>query len=87
MVGGAVLTPDFARQIGADFYARDAKASADIAKQSVRRSQSLSTRRRMGFRRFQPNAKGGRPQMQTGFGGGRFFCMAGDGRQPAGLVR
>ncbi len=33
MVGGAVLTPDFARQIGADFYARDAKASADIAKQ------------------------------------------------------
>ena len=25
--------------------------------------------------------------MQTGFGGGRFFCMAGYGRQPAGLVR
>ena len=33
MVGGAVLTPEYARQIGADFYARDAKASADIAKQ------------------------------------------------------
>lgn len=33
MVGGAVLTPEYARQIGADFYARDAKASADYAKQ------------------------------------------------------
>ena len=33
MVGGAVLTPEYAKQIGADFYAKDAKASADIAKQ------------------------------------------------------
>jgi len=33
MVGGAVLTPGYAAQIGADFYARDAKASVDIAKQ------------------------------------------------------
>lgn len=33
MVGGAVLTPSFAEQIGADFYAKDAKASADYAKQ------------------------------------------------------
>ncbi len=33
MVGGAVLTPEYARQIGADFYAKDAKASADYAKQ------------------------------------------------------
>ena len=33
MVGGAVLTPSYAQQIGADFYARDAKASADIAKE------------------------------------------------------
>lgn len=33
MVGGAVLTPAFAKEIGADFYAHDAKASADIAKQ------------------------------------------------------
>ncbi len=32
MVGGAVLTPDYAEQIGADFYARDAKESCDIAK-------------------------------------------------------
>ena len=32
MVGGAVLTPAYAEQIGADYYARDAKASADIAK-------------------------------------------------------
>ena len=33
MVGGAVLTPDYAQEIGADFYAKDAKASADIAKE------------------------------------------------------
>ncbi len=33
MVGGAVLTPDYAMQIGADYYAKDAKQSADIAKQ------------------------------------------------------
>ena len=32
MVGGAVLTPDYAAQIGADYYAKDAKQSADIAK-------------------------------------------------------
>lgn len=32
MVGGAVLTPDYAEKMGADFYARDAKESADIAK-------------------------------------------------------
>ena len=32
MVGGAVLTPSYARAIGADFYAKDAKASADYAK-------------------------------------------------------
>jgi len=33
MVGGAVLTPDYAEQIGADYYAGDAKQSADIARQ------------------------------------------------------
>ena len=33
MVGGAVLTADYAAEIGADFYAKDAKAGADIAKQ------------------------------------------------------
>ena len=32
MVGGAVLTPEYAQKIGADYYARDAKQSADIAK-------------------------------------------------------
>lgn len=32
MVGGAVLTPDYAEQIGADYYSRDAKESVDIAK-------------------------------------------------------
>ena len=33
MVGGAVLTPEYADRIGADFYAKDAKQSADIARQ------------------------------------------------------
>ena len=32
-VGGAVLTERYAMEIGADFYAKDAKASADIAKE------------------------------------------------------
>ena len=32
MVGGAVLTESYAMQIGADWYAKDAKRSADIAK-------------------------------------------------------
>lgn len=31
-VGGAVLTPDYAEKIGADFYAKDAKESVEIAK-------------------------------------------------------
>lgn len=33
MCGGAVLTESYTKSIGADFYARDAKQSADIAKQ------------------------------------------------------
>ena len=32
MAGGAVLTPEYAKKIGADYYAKDAKQSADIAK-------------------------------------------------------
>lgn len=32
MVGGAVLTEEYAMEIGADYYAKDAKQSADIAK-------------------------------------------------------
>ncbi|MBR7038934.1 MAG: homocysteine S-methyltransferase family protein [Oscillospiraceae bacterium] len=32
VVGGAVLTPDYAAQIGADYYAKDAKETVDIAK-------------------------------------------------------
>ena len=32
MVGGAVLTPEYAKEIDADYYARDAKESVDIAK-------------------------------------------------------
>ncbi|MDE6253908.1 MAG: homocysteine S-methyltransferase family protein [Lachnospiraceae bacterium] len=33
MVGGAVLTPEYAIQIGADYYSKDAKESVDIAKE------------------------------------------------------
>ncbi len=33
MVGGAVLTPEYAAEIGADYYAKDAKQSADIARE------------------------------------------------------
>lgn len=32
VVGGAVLTEDYAKKIGADYYAKDAKESVDIAK-------------------------------------------------------
>ncbi len=32
MVGGAVLTEEYAQKIGADFYAKDAKIAAEIAK-------------------------------------------------------
>lgn len=32
MVGGAVLTPEYAEKIGADYYCRDAKESVDTAK-------------------------------------------------------
>lgn len=35
VVGGAVLTPDYAKQIHADFYAKDAKDTVDVAKQIV----------------------------------------------------
>ena len=34
-VGGAVLTPRYAQEIGADFYCKDAKASADLARQML----------------------------------------------------
>ncbi len=37
VVGGAVLTADYARQIGADFYARDAKATVDVARSVIGR--------------------------------------------------
>ena len=32
MVGGAVLTENYAKQIGADYYAKDAQASVAIAR-------------------------------------------------------
>lgn len=35
VVGGAVLTPEYAEKIGADFYAKDAKETCDIAKKVV----------------------------------------------------
>lgn len=35
VVGGAVLTPEYAEQINADFYAKDAKETVDIAKQVI----------------------------------------------------
>ena len=35
VVGGAVLTADYAAQIRADFYARDAKETVDIAKEVI----------------------------------------------------
>ncbi|MGN1101715.1 MAG: cobalamin-dependent protein, partial [Huintestinicola sp.] len=33
VVGGAVLTPEYAEKIGADFYAKDAKETVDVARQ------------------------------------------------------
>ena len=32
-VGGAVLTPEYAKEIGADFYAKDAQQSVNIARE------------------------------------------------------
>ena len=34
MVGGAVLTPDYASKIGADYYSKDARGAVDIAKKA-----------------------------------------------------
>jgi 5-methyltetrahydrofolate--homocysteine methyltransferase len=35
VVGGAVLTPEYAKQIGADFYAKDARDTVEVAKQVI----------------------------------------------------
>jgi len=35
VVGGAVLTPEYAKQIGADFYAKDARETVEIAKKVI----------------------------------------------------
>lgn len=35
VVGGAVLTPDYAKKIGADYYAKDAKETVDIARKVI----------------------------------------------------
>ena len=35
VVGGAVLTAEYAKKIGADFYAKDAKESVDVARQVI----------------------------------------------------
>ena len=36
MVGGAVVTPEYAEKIGADYYARDARQSAEIARKVLK---------------------------------------------------
>ena len=41
LVGGAVLTPEYALEIGADYYAKDAKQSADIAKKFFEENPTL----------------------------------------------
>ena len=33
MVGGAVVTPEYARQMGADYYSKDARQSVEIARE------------------------------------------------------
>ncbi len=43
VVGGAVLTADHAKRIGADYYARDAKETVDIAKQVFQGTEGEST--------------------------------------------
>ena len=35
MVGGAVLTEDFAAQLGADYYAADAQAAVTVARRVI----------------------------------------------------
>ncbi len=40
MVGGAVLTPDYAQQIGADFYAKDAAEAARVAARFFQEAES-----------------------------------------------
>ena len=35
MVGGAVLTEEYAAKIGADYYSKDAKSGADIARETL----------------------------------------------------
>ena len=32
-VGGAVVTPEYAQQMGADYYAKDARQSVEIARE------------------------------------------------------
>ena len=35
VVGGAVLTADYAQQIGADYYAKDARETVEIARKVI----------------------------------------------------
>ncbi|MCL1981696.1 MAG: homocysteine S-methyltransferase family protein [Clostridiales bacterium] len=44
VVGGAVLTPAYAAEIGADYYSKDAKAAVDIAKEVFGDGQGLAAR-------------------------------------------
>ncbi|MDR1066977.1 MAG: homocysteine S-methyltransferase family protein [Clostridiales bacterium] len=42
MVGGAVLNPEYAKMVGADFYAKDAMGSVDIAKKFFENGRARS---------------------------------------------
>ncbi len=43
VVGGAVLTPEYAEQIGADFYAKDARETVEIAKKVIGEQSDCET--------------------------------------------
>ncbi len=66
MVGGAVLTPEYAEKIGADWYAKDAKRSADIAKEFSGHSKRYVGRPAGSFLREQPGTPV--PPQRTVFG-------------------
>lgn len=47
MVGGAVLTPEYAKQIGADFYGKDAMASVHYAQELFKANENKKAARRV----------------------------------------
>ena len=38
-VGGAVLTPEYAREVGADYYGKDARETVKIAEEVIRKAK------------------------------------------------